>query len=67
MATRKELYGKIFEKLGDIFKKSGSWATLPPEVKAAAKKDPKIRKKIEDLEDRAKKMKKSLDALSDML
>ena len=67
MATRNELYGKIFEKLGDIFKKSGSWATLPPEVKDAAKKDPKIRKKIEDLEKRAEKMKKDVANLNDML
>ena len=67
MATRKELYGKIFEKLGDFFKKQKSWSNLPKEVQDAAKKDPKIRKKIEDLEKRAEKMKKDVANLNDMV
>ena len=51
----------------DLFKKSGSWANLTEEEKERAKKDPKIKKKVKDLEDRAEKMKKNLDTLSDML
>ena len=46
MATRKELYETIYEKLGDFFKKHKSWVDLPPEVQDAAKKDPKIKKKL---------------------
>ena len=65
MATRKELYGKIFEKLGDIFKKDKGWANLPDKVKNAAKKDPKIAKKLKDLEDRAAKIKDAYDDILD--
>jgi predicted nucleic acid-binding Zn-ribbon protein len=65
MATRKELYGKIFEKLGDIFKKDKGWANLPKEVQDAAKKDPKIAKKLSDLEKRAEKIKDAYDDILD--
>ena len=67
MATRNKLYELIQEKLSDWLGKKKSWENLPPEVKAAAKKDPKIRKKIEDLEKRAEKMKKDVANLNDML
>lgn len=67
MATRNELYGKIFEKLGDFFRKQKSWSNLPDKVKDAAKKDPKIAKKLKDFEKRAQELDKVLDqALEDL-
>jgi predicted nucleic acid-binding Zn-ribbon protein len=58
MATRNKLYEVLTEKLSDWFKKHKSWAHLPPEVKDAAKKDPKIKKQLDDIEKRAEKIKK---------
>ena len=66
MATRKELYETIYEKLGDFFKKHKSWVDLPPEVQDAAKKDPKIKKKLSDIEKRAKKLEKDIDVIRKM-
>ena len=51
----------------DLFKKSGSWANLTEEEKERAMKDPKIRKKVEDLEKDAEKIKDSLDDLDSWL
>jgi hypothetical protein len=65
MATRKELYGKIFEKLGDFFRKQKSWANLPDKIKDAAKKDPKIAKKLKDFEERAKEVDDLVDDILD--
>ena len=66
MATRKELYETIYEKLGDFIKKHKSWVDLPPEEQDAAKKDPKIKKKLSDIEKRAKKLEKDIDVIRKM-
>ena len=46
MATRDKLYELIYEKLSDWFRTGKTASELPPEVKAAAKKDPKIQKQL---------------------
>ena len=61
MATRNKLYELIHEKLSDWFKKQKSWENLPPEVKAAAKKDPKIKKQLKQIKKDEDELEKSLD------
>ncbi len=66
MATRNKLYELIQEKLSDFFGKKKSWANLPPEVKAAAKKDPKIKKQLKAIEKQSQELEKDLDDFLDM-
>jgi|TARA_B100001971_G_C17715857_1_gene298776 hypothetical protein len=66
MATRNKLYELIQEKLSDFFGKKKSWANLPPEVKAAAKKDPKIKKQLKQIEKDEEELEKALDKALDM-
>jgi|TARA_Y100000310_G_scaffold249893_1_gene256037 phage-related tail protein len=61
MATRKKLYETIFGKLEKFFKKKKSWENLPPEVKAAAEKDPKIKKQLKKIEKDSEELEKALD------
>ena len=66
MATRNKLYELIQEKLSDWFGKKKSWANLPPEVKAAANKDPKIKKQLKAIEKQSQELEKDLDDFLDM-
>mgnify|MGYP001315696370 CR=1 FL=1 len=67
MATRAELYEAIFGKLSKLFKKQKSWISLPPEVKAAAKKDPKIQKQLKQIEKDSEELEKNLDGAIDYM
>tara|TARA_Y100000310_G_C20521036_1_gene733687 strand:- start:830 stop:1051 length:222 start_codon:yes stop_codon:yes gene_type:complete len=67
MATRKELYEAIFDKLSKLFKKEKSWANLPPEVQAAAKKDPKLKKVIKQIEKDSEQLEKDIASALDGL
>jgi len=61
MATNDKLYELIYEKLRDWFKSGKSSEDLPPEVKAAAKKDPKLQKQMKKLKQAEDDFAKSLD------
>ena len=61
MATNDKLYELIYEKLKDWFKSGKSSEDLPPEVQAAAKKDPKIQKQLKKVEKAAADLEKTLD------
>jgi septal ring factor EnvC (AmiA/AmiB activator) len=66
MATRNKLYELIQEKLSDFFGKKKSWANLPSKVKDAAKKDPKIKKQLKQIEKDEEELEKSLDEVLGM-
>ena len=61
MATNDKLYELIYEKLKDWFRSGKSSEDLPPEVKAAAKKDPKLQKQMKKLKQAEDDFAKSLD------
>ena len=61
MATNDKLYELIYEKLKDWFRSGKSSEDLPPEVKAAAKKDPKLQKQLKKLKQAEDDLEKSLD------
>ena len=65
MATRNKLYELIYEKLKDWFRSGKSSEDLPPEVKAAAKKDTKIQKQLKILKKAEDNLEKSLDKALD--
>ena len=56
--SAKDKLDKVFGKLIG-YKRHKSWAHLPPEVKEAALKNPKIKKQFEEIEKRAERIKKA--------
>ena len=67
MATNDKLYELISEKLRDWFTSGKSSEDLPPEVKAAAKKDPKLQKQMKKLKQAEDELEKGLDRSLDLL
>ena len=67
MATNDKLYELISEKLRDWFTSGKSSEDLPPEVKAAAKKDPKLQKQLKKLKQAEDELEKGLDRSLDLL
>ncbi len=61
MATNDKLYELIYEKLRDWFRSGKSSEDLPPEVQAAAKKDPKLQKQLKKLKQAEDNLEKTLD------
>ena len=66
MATNDKLYELIYEKLRDWFRSGKSSEDLPPEVQAAAKKDPKLQKQLKKLKQAEDDLEKSLDKSLDL-
>ena len=66
MATRDKLYELIYEKLSDWFRTGKTASELPPEVKAAAKKDPKLQKQLKKLKQAEDDLEKALDKANEL-